>query len=203
MQEWLQLQVGIPHLQIVAVTQQELPVAKHPQIALAVVKRPYRVGQDCSLRQLQNHRADFAFFTGVSACAIAVNQAGNAKRKQQMVFVEEIKRCQAVAQAKIERGRRSETERFNGDREGGLQSGADLGCIVGPALLVRAGGSRQRKQVMAVGLGAKRGANGNRRQSQRHSRTQPNTDGSKQLRHRYLFSRKQHGFGEGQKRICA
>src|SRR5271168_5128839 len=115
MQKGAQLQVGIAQLQVVAVAQKKLPVAEHPKVALAVVQGPDRIGQDCSLWQLQNDGADFAFFTGVGAGAVAVNQPGNAKSKQQMVFIEEIKRGQAVAQAKIERRRRGETERLNGD----------------------------------------------------------------------------------------
>src|SRR5579864_8747532 len=110
MQKWLQLQVGVAHLEVVSVAQQELPVAEHPKVALAVVQGPDRVCQDCPLRQLKNYCADFAFFTRVSAGAVAMNQPGNAKGKQEMVFIKEIERGQAVPQAKIERYRRSEAE---------------------------------------------------------------------------------------------
>ena len=87
MQIGLQIQRGVAHFQIPSVSQQEVAVLEHPQVARPVVNRPQGLGLNRSFRQIEEYGANLAL---VLVASLAVHQTRHAKGKQQPVLIEKI-----------------------------------------------------------------------------------------------------------------
>jgi hypothetical protein len=91
-----------------------MAVVEHPEVAHPVMYGPERLGLNGARRQSHDDGADLAL---VLLAGFAVDEAGNAKGEEQMVFIEKVERNETVALAKINGARSGKAQGINGKRQ--------------------------------------------------------------------------------------